>query len=118
MPLQDGRLSPAVVADPARRYGNGMDARRGLLARPARRSLSVLTLNGHHELVIALAVISFAILMLTAVTSEGFTQMSPMKTTAATVAGLLTVVALAGLVAMLVVIGRGLFIGVMARLLH
>lgn len=81
--------------------------------------LTVVTLGGHHEAVIGLALVSFALLATIAVTSDGFVSMSGIELSGVTVAGLLTIVALAGLLAVVVAVaGIGLFVGLMARLLR
>jgi hypothetical protein len=80
--------------------------------------LSVVTLGGRHEVVIAVAGASFVVLAVVAVTSEGFTSLSRVELIAAALAGLMTVVAITGLLAVLiVVVGGGLFVGLMAKLL-
>jgi hypothetical protein len=81
--------------------------------------LTVVTLGGHHEAIIGLALVSFALLAAVAITSDGFITLSGVEMTIVTVAGLLTIVALAGLLAVVVaVVGIGLFVGLMARLLR
>jgi hypothetical protein len=79
---------------------------------------AVITMGGHHKIALALAVISFAILAVLAVTTEGFSRISPMEMGFLSVAGVLTVVALAGLVSVvLLVVGAGFLIGAVGRLL-
>ena len=81
--------------------------------------LTVVTLGGHHEVVIGLAVVSFLLLAAVAVTSDGFVALSRIELTVVTVAGLLTIVALAGLLAVVVaVVGIGFFVGLMVKLLR
>lgn len=80
--------------------------------------LTVVTLGGHHEAVIGLAAASFVLLAIVAVTSNGFAALSQVELVTVTVAGLLTIVALAGLLAVVVaVVGIGFFVGLMVRLL-
>jgi hypothetical protein len=79
---------------------------------------AVITLGGHHKIAFALAVISFAILAVLAVTTEGFSRISAMEIGFLSVAGVLTVVALAGLLSVvLLVVGAGFFLGLVGRLL-
>lgn len=84
----------------------------------ASRFTAVITLGGHHKIALGLAVVSFAILAVLAVTTEGFSRSSAVEMAFLSVAGVLTVVALAGLLSVvLLVVGGGFFIGLVGRLL-
>jgi hypothetical protein len=79
--------------------------------------LGVITLGGHPNLVTLLAVASFLVLAGLAVSTEGFTWASPAELALLALAGVLTTVALAGLLSLglLVLIG-GTFIGLLIKL--
>jgi hypothetical protein len=90
--------------------GSWLDQASGLTA--------VITLGGHHRIALALALASFTILAVLAVTTEGFSRISPTEIGFLSVAGVLTVVALAGLLSVvLLVVGAGFFIGLVGHLL-
>ncbi|GAB6900616.1 hypothetical protein [Kineosporia succinea] len=81
--------------------------------------LAVITLGGHHEVVTALAAVSFVILTALSVTTRGFARASGPELVLLATAGLLTLVALAGLlsVVLLVVLG-GTSVGLALKLLR
>jgi len=79
--------------------------------------IRVVTLGGHHQLVLVLAAISLAVLSVLAVTTEGFTWFSGPEMAVLSVAGLTTLVAVAGFLSIvLLVVGIGGLIGLLFRL--
>lgn len=80
------------------------------------RVTSVITLGGHHVLVLWLAAIGFAILVAIAPTTGGFAEVNRLQTTIMAVAGAISVVALAGVLSVVaLVIGVVLLVALLGR---
>lgn len=80
---------------------------------------SVITLGGHHRLVLWLAATGFGTIAILAVPTEGFTSTGRIESTAVSVACLISVVALAGFLSLVaLIVGTGLFFGLTGRLLR
>ena len=78
----------------------------------------VITLGGHHLLVLILAAVGFAMLAGLAVATEGFTSAGRLQIALITIAGTISVVALAGaLSAILLLVVAALLLGFAGRLL-
>jgi hypothetical protein len=78
----------------------------------------VITLGGHHRLVLILAAIGFLMLTGLAVLTEGFTSAGHLEIALITIAGTISVVALAGaLSAILLLVLAALLLGFAGRLL-
>ncbi|GLY19263.1 hypothetical protein LWF15_04740 [Kineosporia rhizophila] len=83
----------------------------------AHRLTSVFTLGGHHLAVLWLAAGAFAGILVAAVLTEGFTSTSRPASITLSLACLVSVVALAGFLSVvLLVVGAGLLIGLVGRL--
>ena len=86
-----------VVGDVrARRHGAGVDGRDGRVADYTSHITSVITLGGHHLIVLGIAMAGFLLLAVLAAVTRGFAVASSVQYTAIAVAGVLSVVALAG----------------------
>ena len=59
---------------------------------------SVVTLAGHHEIVLVLAVVAFALLASVAPSTRGFTKANGVELGAIVIAGIVSAVALAGII--------------------
>jgi hypothetical protein len=82
------------------------------------RFTAVITLGGHHLLVLILALIGFLMLAAAALLTDGFTSASKLGITLITVACMISVVALAGALSLiLLVVAAALLVGLLARLL-
>lgn len=79
---------------------------------------SVITLGGHHLVVLWLALASFAMLATLAPMTKGFTQTNRLHLTVISIAGAVSVGALAGVLSVVVlVVGSLLLIAVVGRML-
>jgi hypothetical protein len=82
------------------------------------RVTSVITLGGHHLLVLWLAVLGFGILAVLAPTTGGFAVLNRVQVVALAVAGVVSVVALAGVVSVAaLVVGLALLTALVGRAL-
>jgi hypothetical protein len=78
---------------------------------------SIVTLNGHHPLVIVLAGAAFTMLCGLALTTYGFQDIRPHESALIGVAVIMSIVALAGFVSLVLTIAAaGLFLGLLVRL--
>ena len=79
---------------------------------------SVITLGGHHLVVLWLAVLGFAILAVLAPLTGGFAQLNRIQVVALSVAGVVSVVAVAGVASVAaLVVGSGLLVALLGRAL-
>jgi hypothetical protein len=84
----------------------------------ASRLSSVITLGGHHRVVLALALVGFALLAALAPVTRGFSTANRMQLAGIVVAGTISLVALAGVLSVaLLVAGSMLLVGFVGRLL-
>ena len=82
------------------------------------RVTSVITLGGHHLVVLWLAVLGFAILAVLAPLTGGFAELNRVQVVALSVAGVVSVVALAGVVSVAaLVVGLALLTALVGRAL-
>jgi len=82
------------------------------------RVTSVITLGGHHLVVLWLAVLGFAILAVLAPLTGGFAELNRVQVVALSVAGVVSVVALAGIVSVAaLVVGVALLAALVGRAL-
>jgi hypothetical protein len=82
------------------------------------RLTAVLTLGGHHLVVLIMALVGFLMLAVAALLSGGFTVAGKLELTLITVACMISVIALAGaLSAVLICAAAALLLGFVARLL-
>jgi hypothetical protein len=82
------------------------------------RVTSVITLGGHHLVVLWLAVLGFAILAVLAPLTGGFAQLNRIQLVALSVAGVVSVVAVAGIVSVAaLVVGLALLTALVGRAL-
>jgi hypothetical protein len=80
------------------------------------RITSVITLGGHHLIVLGIALAGFLLLAVLAVTTRGFGVATSLEHTAFAVAGVLSVVALAGVISVLgLVVGALLLAALLCR---
>ncbi len=84
----------------------------------ASRVTSVITLGGHHLVVLWLAVLGFAILAVLAPLTGGFAELNRVQLVALSVAGVLSMVAVAGIASIAVlVVGTVLLVALLGRAL-
>jgi hypothetical protein len=84
----------------------------------ASRVTSVITLGGHHLIVLWLAVLGFAILAVLAPLTGGFAELDRVQLVALSVAGVLSVVAVAGIASVAaLVVGTVLLVALLGRAL-
>jgi hypothetical protein len=82
------------------------------------RLTSIVTLNGNHFLVMFLAGVAFIMLGGLALTTKGFHDIRPPESALIGIAVIISIVALAGFVSLvLAIVTVGLFIGLLVRLL-
>ena len=80
---------------------------------------AVMTLGGHHLVVFWLAVLAFAILAVVAPLTGGFATVGWIALAALSIAGVVSVVALAGMLSVVgLVVGVVLLVGFLGRALH
>jgi hypothetical protein len=81
------------------------------------RFTAVITLGGNHLLVLVLAVIGFLMLATAALLTQGFTSVSKLGMTLITVACMISIIALAGALSLILFLAAGgLLVGFVARL--
>ena len=84
----------------------------------ASRVTSVITLGGHHVVVLWLAVLGFVILAVLATLTGGFAELNRVQLVALSVAGIVSVVALAGVVSVAALItGAAFLVALLGRAL-
>ena len=80
------------------------------------RVTAVITLGGHHLVVLWLAVVGFAVLAVLAPLTGGFAELGPVHVVALSVAGVVSVVALAGVASVVaLVVGVVLLLALLGR---
>ena len=81
------------------------------------RLTAVITLGGHHLLVLIMALVSFLMLAAAALLTDGFTSANKFGITLITVACMISVIALAGALSLILLLAAGaLLLGFVARL--
>ena len=79
----------------------------------------VMTLGGHHLVVVWLAVLAFATLAVVAPLTGGFATVGRIALAALSIAGVVSVVALTGMLSVVgLVVGVALLVGLLGRALH
>jgi len=82
------------------------------------RLTAVITLGGHHLLVLIMALVSFLMLAAAALLTDGFTSANKLGITLITVACMISVIALAGALSLILLLAAGaLLLGFVARLM-
>jgi hypothetical protein len=82
------------------------------------RVTAVVTLGGHHHLVMLLAGIGFVTLAVLAPITEGFNSAGTLEVALISIACMVSVIALAGILSVvLLVVGSGFLVGLVGRLL-
>ncbi len=85
----------------------------------AHQIAAVLTFGGHHLLVLFVAGLSFWALAVLAAFTGGFSTVTPLQSVLISIAAVTSLMALAGVVSViLLIVGGGLFLGTVARLLR